>query len=195
MPAQGINCASRDEQGISRKTDPLAPAHPIGSKFFSLVDNRIINYFAMLPTPTNALCFSRRAALRCRWVQGASATRSSGGDRSRRRRLRRGARLPSPTEPAQESADLCSMPVETLKGGLVGWLAGACALPGRRGGIHALDGQMPLPGRAEPGDARLDARTQHAARDPRRPHYVPPLRQPPRQPYIRAAAGRGEGAG
>jgi hypothetical protein len=32
-------------------------------------------------------------------------------------------------------------------GRVVGRLAGACALPRRRARIHALDGQMPLPGR------------------------------------------------
>lgn len=48
---------------------------------------------------------------------------------------------------------------------------------------------------SEPGDARLDAWAQRAAGRPRRPHDVPPLQQPPRQPDLRAAAGRGEAAG
>src|SRR5271169_6228332 len=43
LPAQGINSARRESQGIRRKTDPLAPTLPIAPKFFQAVDKNITN--------------------------------------------------------------------------------------------------------------------------------------------------------
>src|SRR5271170_79327 len=43
LPAQGINSAGRESQGIRRKTDPLAPTLPIAPKFFQAVDKNITN--------------------------------------------------------------------------------------------------------------------------------------------------------
>src|SRR5271170_4049993 len=43
LPAQGIIRAGREWQGISRKTDPLAPTHPITPKWLIVVDKKIIN--------------------------------------------------------------------------------------------------------------------------------------------------------
>ena len=43
LPGQGINSAGREWQGIRRKTDPLAPTHPIAPKCFLIVDKKIFN--------------------------------------------------------------------------------------------------------------------------------------------------------
>jgi len=59
------------------------------------------------------------------------------------------------------------MPVETLKDALsAGWPVRARCLGGEVGYTRST----PLPSRAEPGNARLDARAQHAAGGPPRPH-------------------------
>ena len=77
LPAQGINNASRESAGNFAQNRPARPDASDWVKCFSFADKKVINSFVLLPAPTDALGFAERAALQCRCVQGASATRFS----------------------------------------------------------------------------------------------------------------------